>query len=64
MQDGIKPFQFKNLVGKGHPEFQTGQQQDAQEYFFYLLEKMQRLEKTLKNYDPSYLFGFDLETRL
>ena len=49
MQDGIKPFQFKNLVGKGHPEFQTGQQQDAQEYFFYLLEKMQRLEKTLKN---------------
>jgi len=32
-QDGIRPQIFKSLVGKGHPEFQTGQQQDAREYF-------------------------------
>lgn len=23
-QDGIRPAIFKHLIGKGHPEFQTG----------------------------------------
>mmetsp|Transcript_31142 Transcript_31142/g.47615 ORF Transcript_31142/g.47615 Transcript_31142/m.47615 type:complete len:117 (+) Transcript_31142:940-1290(+) len=25
-QDGVRPALFKSLFGKGHPEFQTGQQ--------------------------------------
>ena len=32
-QDGCKPAMFKTLVGKGHPEFQTGKQQDTREYY-------------------------------
>ena len=44
-QDGVKPHMFKQLVGRDHPEFKTGAQQDAQEYFHYLMEKLQRMEK-------------------
>jgi ubiquitin carboxyl-terminal hydrolase 5/13 len=29
---------FKFLVGKGHPEFSTGNQQDAYEYLQHLLK--------------------------
>ena len=36
-QDGIRPAIFKTLMGKGHPDFSTGQQQDAQQYFTHLL---------------------------
>lgn len=54
---------FKTLIGKGHPEFQTSHQQDAQEYFFYLLEKIQRLEKKTGD-NPSEMFEFELETRV
>ena len=38
-QDGIRPAMFKMLVGKGHPEFSGNKQQDAMEYFHYLLER-------------------------
>jgi ubiquitin carboxyl-terminal hydrolase 5/13 len=30
-QDGIRPQSFKNFIGKGHEEFASGRQQDAQE---------------------------------
>jgi uncharacterized UBP type Zn finger protein len=40
---------FKTLVGKDHNEFKTSRQCDAQEYFGYLLEKMQRMEKAMGN---------------
>ena len=62
-QDGIKPQLFKSLIGKGHPEFQTGQQQDAQEYFMHLLEKVTRAEKALGAGDPGAVFDFDMEER-
>ena len=32
----VQPRMFKQLVGKGHPEFSTGRQQDAVEYFQHL----------------------------
>ncbi len=32
-QDGVRPAIFKTLIGKGHQEFSTGQQQDARQYF-------------------------------
>lgn len=33
---GIKPTMFKSLIGKGHPDFSTKQQQDAQEFLLHL----------------------------
>ena len=30
---GVQPRMFKSLVGKGHPEFSSARQQDAQEYW-------------------------------
>ena len=40
VQDGVRPHMIKTLVGKDHPEFKTGAQQDAQEYLHYFLEKL------------------------
>lgn len=55
---------FKTLVGKDHPEFKLGTQQDAQEYFHHAMEKITRLEKANKNPNPNELFEFELETRV
>lgn len=32
-QKGVRPMGFKRLVGKGHEEFATMRQQDAEEFF-------------------------------
>jgi ubiquitin carboxyl-terminal hydrolase 5/13 len=56
---------FKTLVGKDHPEFKTSMQCDTQEYFAYLLEKLQRMEKAQGS--PTYpgdVFNLELETRV
>lgn len=34
---------FKSLVGKGHPEFSTKKQQDAQEYFLHIISMIEVL---------------------
>lgn len=41
-QPGIKPSGFKNLIGEGHPEFSTMLQQDAFEFWTYLIEKIEK----------------------
>ncbi|KAL4155017.1 hypothetical protein PRNP1_007131 [Phytophthora ramorum] len=41
----LRPITFRGLVGKGHPDFSTGQQQDAVEYLQYLLDFMTRAER-------------------
>ncbi|EGZ30642.1 hypothetical protein PHYSODRAFT_349574 [Phytophthora sojae] len=41
----LRPITFRGLVGKGHPDFSTGQQQDAVEYLQYLLNFMTRAER-------------------
>lgn len=43
-QDGIAPQMFKSVIGRGHPEFSTNRQQDAQEFFMHLLSLMDRTE--------------------
>ena len=63
-QDGIRPQIFKTLIGKGHADFQTGQQQDAREYFLHLLDKITKAEKTIKASDPGTIFDFTLEKRI
>jgi ubiquitin carboxyl-terminal hydrolase 5/13 len=42
----VAPRMFKQLVGKGHAEFSSGRQQDASEYFSFLLDTMSKSEKT------------------
>ena len=38
---GIRPQMFKTLIGRGHPEFSTKRQQDAQEFFLHLLTELE-----------------------
>merc|ERR1719478_1155607 len=41
----VRPQQFKSLIGAGHPEFSTGRQQDAAEFFEHLLDRLESAEK-------------------
>ncbi|KAI0292227.1 ubiquitinyl hydrolase [Multifurca ochricompacta] len=41
-QEGIRPVTFKALVGRGHSEFATMRQQDAEEFFAHLLTSLRR----------------------
>ncbi|XP_029835830.1 ubiquitin carboxyl-terminal hydrolase 5 isoform X1 [Ixodes scapularis] len=61
-QQGIKPLMFKTLVGKGHPEFSTKRQQDAQEYFLHFLNLVERNCRGQMN--PAECFKFEVEERI
>lgn len=39
-QLGIRPSNFKTLIGTDHPEFKTNKQQDASEFLLYLFDKL------------------------
>lgn len=43
--NAVRPSLFKAVVAKGHAEFSSMRQQDAQEYFGHLLEVMARAER-------------------
>jgi len=71
----LAPRMFKHVVGHDHVDFRTGQQQDAAQYFQYLLEKLDRAElgagDRLKSKDgsstaivTSNLFAHKTESRL
>ncbi|KAJ3148786.1 hypothetical protein HDU86_007341 [Geranomyces michiganensis] len=62
-QEGIAPSMFKNLVGKGHPEFSTMRQQDAQEFFQHIISMIEQKERAA-GADPTTMFKFDVEQRL
>ncbi|XP_044766988.1 ubiquitin carboxyl-terminal hydrolase 5 isoform X1 [Coccinella septempunctata] len=59
--EGICPSMFKNLVGKGHPEFSTKKQQDVQEFLLHLLTILERNTKNMDN--PGECFKFQIEER-
>lgn len=40
-QVGIAPRMFKALVGRGHTEFSTNRQQDAQEFFLHFINMVE-----------------------
>lgn len=68
-QKGITPAMFKQLVGKGHPEFSTGRQQDSFELLQHLLKLISRSQRsagaTYKDvYDPVDAFRFYMEQKL
>ncbi|XP_046993258.1 ubiquitin carboxyl-terminal hydrolase 5 [Schistocerca americana] len=60
-QPGISPHMFKNLISKGHPEFSTKHQQDAQEFFMHLVNTLERNSRHQKN--PAECFKFSVEDR-
>nr|CAG4638254.1 EOG090X0181 [Cyclestheria hislopi] len=65
-QFGIKPFMFKSLIGKGHPEFSTKRQQDAVEFLLHLINVMERHVRNLPSspQSPAESFKFRVEERL
>ncbi|KAL4452659.1 hypothetical protein ABPG75_008321 [Micractinium tetrahymenae] len=42
--NSVRPQQFRSLAGRGHPEFSSSRQQDAEEYWGHLLEVITRAE--------------------
>ncbi|OCB86559.1 ubiquitinyl hydrolase [Sanghuangporus baumii] len=66
-QEGIKPASFKALIGKGHAEFATMRQQDAEEFFSHLLTvlRQEAKKRQVKQEDePTEIFTFGMEQRL
>jgi len=71
-QEGIRPSMFKALVGKGHPEFATMRQQDADEFLRHLFKSIQRslppganaVTAGVDEVDPTLQFRFAMEQRL
>jgi len=41
-QPGVRPYMFRQLIGRGHPDFSSKHQQDAQEFFLHLLQQLER----------------------
>ena len=65
----VAPRMFKTVIGRGHPEFSTGRQQDAVEFFQHLLEQLQRRERADAGRlggarSTAAAFAFDFEDRI
>mmetsp|Transcript_67027 Transcript_67027/g.187406 ORF Transcript_67027/g.187406 Transcript_67027/m.187406 type:complete len:831 (+) Transcript_67027:144-2636(+) len=66
----VSPGMFRVLIGKNHPEFSSGRQQDAGEFLQHFLEQLSRAERTalgsrLEEGSPfASLFEFSVEERL
>ncbi|XP_022900127.2 ubiquitin carboxyl-terminal hydrolase 5 [Onthophagus taurus] len=60
-QLGISPLMFKTLIGKGHSDFSTKRQQDAQEFFLHIVNL---LERNSRSYNPSKAFKYKIEERV
>ena len=64
-QEGVRPSTFKALVGRGHDEFSTMRQQDAEEFFGHFLASVRRqLKRAGGGADPTEVFQFGMEQRL
>lgn len=59
---GISPAMVKNLITKNHPDFSTKQQQDAQEFFLYLMNVLERNSRGQEN--PGDALKFCIEDRV
>lgn len=60
-ENGIRPLVFRRLAGRGHVEFSTAQQQDAEEYIRHLFSKIDQNVKGELN--PVNSFRFLLVSR-
>uniref|UniRef100_A0A673W939 Ubiquitin carboxyl-terminal hydrolase n=1 Tax=Salmo trutta TaxID=8032 RepID=A0A673W939_SALTR len=61
-QVGIAARMFKALIGRGHPEFSTNRQQDAQEFLLHFINMVERNCRSGVN--PSEAFRFLVEERI
>ncbi|XP_056458453.1 ubiquitin carboxyl-terminal hydrolase 5 isoform X2 [Gadus chalcogrammus] len=61
-QVGIAPRMFKALIGRGHAEFSTNRQQDAQEFLLHFINMVERNCRSGAN--PSEAFRFLVEERI
>ncbi|CAE6505377.1 unnamed protein product [Rhizoctonia solani] len=59
-QDGLRPASFKALIGKGHQEFATMRQQDAEEFLEHLFASLRAANQGT----PTDVFRFGIEERL
>lgn len=59
VQNGIAPRMFKSLIGKGHPEFSTNRQQDAQEFFLHFINMVEVMIESFRQTmgKPSFVFS-------
>lgn len=63
-QDGIAPQMFKSVIGRGHPEFSSNRQQDAQEFFMHFLSTVDRAERSSSGpVNPADSFRYQVEER-
>lgn len=64
-QKGIRPSGFKSLIGEGHEEFSTMLQQDASEFWGYLVDQLEKnkVNGKLSN-SPLEGLKYVLETKL
>lgn len=68
----VAPLMLKQAVGKEHPDFSSGRQQDVTEYLSYFLDVLQREERTsLARFDAAHaqmptssLFEFHVEDKM
>ena len=58
---GIAPHMFKSLVGKGHAEFSTNHQQDAQEFLLYLLDMIDKVQVSLNWFEIHIVVNITFE---
>ncbi|XP_011293017.1 ubiquitin carboxyl-terminal hydrolase 5 [Musca domestica] len=56
---GISPAMFKNLIGKGHPDFGTKQQQDAYDFYLHFINLLERHSRNQFNPIDSLTFGVE-----
>ncbi|CAK9781692.1 ubiquitinyl hydrolase [Cutaneotrichosporon oleaginosum] len=66
-QEGIRPAQFKALIGKGHEEFSTMRQQDSEEFLQHLLDRLRaEAQRQGQNaaLEATENFRFGMEQRL
>ncbi|XP_075164281.1 ubiquitin specific protease 5 [Haematobia irritans] len=56
---GISPAMFKNLIGKGHVDFGTKQQQDAYDFYLHFINLMERNSRNQFNPIDSLTFGVE-----
>lgn len=70
--NSVSPHRFKALIGRGHSEFGSPHQQDACEFFIYLMQLLERSERVAGARLPaagggaaplSSLFKFSMEQR-
>lgn len=59
---GISPLMFKTLIGRGHSDFSTNTQQDAQEFFLHFLNVLTKNSKNQIN--PAHALKYKVEDKV